>query len=95
MNSMIDAPFRIRELHALFIQEIERKANDRAIQLLKQIIVEARSAGITDDLDAPSVSAVARADYWRRLYEQLRDTHQLDRAMDVLEYWRKDEQGAA
>ena len=89
--------FRLRQLHRLLLQEIDRRAHDSAVIVLKQIAKEAKSSRINSDPEAPSADVTVRLGYWRELYDQAAAHRFIVRQMEVLEYMRREDaqRGAA
>jgi hypothetical protein len=86
-----DARFRLRKLHELLINEIDRRAHDSAVLVLKQIAKEAKSSRIKNDPEAPSADVVVRLGYWRQLYDHAAKHRFIMREMEILEYMRRED----
>ncbi len=84
-----DTAFRLRELHGLLVNEVDRNAHDNALRLLKQIIKETRGAPPLQDI--PSATAEGRLVHWHALYDRARKHHNIDRQMELLEAMRADQ----
>jgi hypothetical protein len=78
------AHFRLRELHGLFLAELDRRAHDNAVKLLKLIGKETRGAPAVPDV--PTSTTEGRLEYWRVMYERARELKLIDRAMELLEH---------
>jgi hypothetical protein len=82
-----DAGFRLRELHALFLNEFDRNAHDNAVQLLKQIAKESRSKRMQSVPCVPTADVNVRLGYWRAMYDRARSLKLIDRAMELTLAW--------
>ena len=83
--------FCLRQLHHLLLSEIERRAHDSAVAVLRQIAKEARSSRIASDPEAPSVDVAVRLKYWRQLYDDAVKHRFIVRQMEILENMRRED----
>ncbi len=85
----LESEFRLRELHSMFLVELDRRAHDNAVKLLKQIGKESRSAAPVPDV--PTSTVEGRLGFWRQLYDRARALNHscsLERSMQLLECMR-------
>jgi len=86
---MPESHFRIRELHGLLVSEIDRRAHDNAVKILKQIGKESRGAATVPDV--PTATVEGRFAAWHALYDHARALKHpvaIDRSMQLLECMR-------
>jgi hypothetical protein len=86
-----DARFRLRELHALLVSEIDRNAHDCAVRVLKQIGKEAAAARITNDPIAVSADLDIRLTFWRTLYDRAKSRRAFEQELEILEHMRRED----
>jgi hypothetical protein len=86
-----DARFRLRQLHRLLLNEIDRHAHDSAVSVLKQIAREAKSSRIKSDPEAPSVDVEVRLGFWRQLFDHAAKHRFIVREMQILECMRRED----
>jgi hypothetical protein len=75
---MTNAEFRLRELHALLLHEVDRNAHDNAVRLLKQLRKE-------------PCSRETRMQGWQSLYDRAKSLRNIDRQIECLEAMRTED----
>jgi hypothetical protein len=86
-----DASFRLRELHALFLNEFDRNAHDNAVRLLKQIAKESRPKQMQSALCVPTVDVDVRLGFWRQMYDRAKALKLRDRSIEILEHMQRED----
>jgi hypothetical protein len=75
---------RIAALHELFLSEFGRQADDRAVQVLKEIRAEAWTAGINRG-ETPTASKEGRLRYSQAMFDRASEHPlTLDRALNIM-----------
>ena len=64
-TTISESHFRLRELHSMLCLELDRRAHDNAVKLLKQIAKESRGGAAAPDV--PTSTVEGRLGFWRQL----------------------------